>query len=79
MTIPRLDLLLAGARLAASLLRPLFLAGCYGSRPLQPISRLMTLEQSWAEECYATFATDNAPSPATEFLDGSAFAEEVRC
>ena len=78
MTIPLLDLALAGARLAASLLRPFLLAGCYGSRPLQPMVRLMALEQSWAEEGYATFATDNAPSSPAEFLAGSAFTEEVR-
>jgi hypothetical protein len=39
----------------------------------------MTLEQSWAAEGYATFATDNTPSSTTAFLDGSAFTEEVRC
>jgi hypothetical protein len=79
MTIQILDLLLAGARLVASLLRPLFLASCYGSRSLQPIARLMTLEQSWAAEGYATFATGNAASSTTEVLDGSAFTEEGRC
>ncbi|WP_055522733.1 hypothetical protein [Streptomyces graminilatus] len=79
MTIRFLDLLLAGARLAASLLRPLLLAGCYGDGPLQPIARLLTLEQSWAEEGYATFATDNVPSSTAGFLDGDAFTKEVRC
>ena len=78
MTIPLLDLPLAGAHLAASLLRPL-LAGCYGSMPLQPIARLMPLEQAWATEGYATFATDNAPSSATAVLDSSSFIQEVRC
>lgn len=79
MTIRILDLLLAGARLAAILLRPALLAGCYGSGPLQPIARLVALEESWAEEGYATFATDNAPSSTTGFLDGDAFTKEVLC
>ena len=79
MTIRILDLLLAGARLTEPLLRSLLLPGCYGSMPLQPIARLMTLEQSWAEEGYATFATGNATSSTTEVLGASAFNEEVQC
>lgn len=79
MTIRILDLLLAGARLAAPLLRCLLLAGCYGRRPLQPIAHLMPLKQQWAEEDYATFATDNATSSTSEVLDSSAFIKGVRC
>lgn len=79
MTIRLLDMLLAGARLATPLLRSLLLVGCYGNAPLQPISRLMAIEQSWAKEGYATFATDNAPSSTAGFLDGEAFTEGVRC
>lgn len=75
MTIRVLALLVEGTRFVAPLLSPV-LSGC-GSGPLQPLARLIALEQAWADESYATFA-ENSSRP-TSAVRGPSFTEEVRC
>ncbi|MFJ8752189.1 hypothetical protein ACIREO_23075 [Streptomyces sp. NPDC102441] len=74
--IASLGLVVAGAHWMAPFLRPVLSGRVSG--PLQPIAQLMLLEQSWADEGYATFAEHAIPA-APHFVGPSVFPEEVRC
>lgn len=55
-----LQLLAAALRWVARSLRPKLVESMSGS--LQPMAQLLVIEQSWADQCYATFTEDPSQS-----------------